>query len=348
MSDNHHLTSLSELGEFGLIDRLTQGIVLRNKESVRGVGDDCAVIDSGEKFTLVSTDLLVEGVHFDIMYTPLHHLGYKAAVVNFSDVIAMNGKPKQITFSVAISARYSLEAMEALYKGVYLACEKYGVDLVGGDTTTSLSGLFIAVTVIGEVEKDRIVYRSTARENDLICVTGDLGAAYMGLLILEREKQVFTSNPNMQPELKGFEYILERQLKPEARQDILKTLQGAQVLPTAMIDLSDGLASDVLHICKQSKLGCRIYKDKLPLNQETMKAAMDFNISSVTAAMNGGEDYELLFTVAQHDYEKIKDIIGISIIGHMTDASEGTNLVADDGSLIPITAQGWDALKKGK
>jgi len=348
MSDNNHLTSLSELGEFGLIDRLTRGIVLRNRESVRGVGDDCAVIDSGEKFTLVSTDLLVEGVHFDVMYTPLHHLGYKAAVVNFSDVIAMNGKPKQITFSVAISARYSLEAMEALYKGVYLACEKYGVDLVGGDTTTSLSGLFIAVTVVGEVEKDRIVYRNTARENDLICVTGDLGAAYMGLLILEREKQVFAANPKMQPELKDFEYILERQLKPEARQDILKILQGAQVLPTAMIDLSDGLASDVLHICKQSGLGCRIYKDKLPVSQETMKAAMDFNISSVTAAMNGGEDYELLFTMAQQDYEKIKDILGISIIGHMTDASEGTNLVTDDGSLIPITAQGWDALKKGK
>lgn len=345
MADNK-LTSLSELGEFGLIEHLTKNNKIRNKETVTAVGDDCAVIDTGEKFTLVSTDLLVEGVHFDMVYTPLHHLGYKAAVVNFSDVVAMNGKPKQITVSVAISAKYSLEALEALYKGIYLACEKYGVDLVGGDTTTSLSGLFIAVTVIGEVDKDKIVYRNTAKENDLICVTGDLGAAYMGLMILEREKQVFKANPEMQPELSGFEYILERQLKPEARQDILKSLDGAGIKPTAMIDLSDGLASDILHICKQSELGCRIFEDKLPVNQETMKAAMDFNISSVIAAMNGGEDYELLFTVSTEDYEKIKDIMGISIIGHMTDASEGTNLVLENGSLIPITAQGWDALKK--
>lgn len=341
------LTSIGELGEFGLIDYLTKNNKLKNASSIKGVGDDAAVIDGGDHYILVSTDLLIEGVHFDMTYTPLKHLGYKAAVVNFSDIYAMNGKPEQITFSIAISSRYTLEALDELYQGVYLACEQYSVDLIGGDTTTSLSGLFIAVTAIGSVEKKEVVYRNTAHKSDLICVSGDLGSAYMGLLILEREKKAFQANAEMQPDLQDHEYILERQLKPENRPDILKALKGINVLPTAMIDLSDGLASDLMHICKQSDLGCSIYEDKLPINQETLKAAMEFNISSITAALNGGEDYELLFTVSQKNYEKIKNLMGISIIGHMTDKSEGYNLITKSGSQVEIKAQGWNPLIDG-
>lgn len=346
MAEKKKLTALSELGEFGLIEHLTKNIKLKNASSLKGVGDDAAVIGEGDGVKLVTTDLLIEGIHFDMVYTPLRHLGYKAVVVNLSDIAAMNGKAEQVTFSVSLSSKYSLEAIEELYKGAYLACETYGVDLVGGDTTASPAGLFIAVTAIGTAEKDRVVYRNTARKNDLICVSGDLGSAYMGLLILEREKKAYKANPEMQPRLSGHEYLLERQLKPEARIDILKALAGAKVLPTAMIDISDGLASDVMHIGKQSRLGCTLYEDKLPINQDTMKLCKDFDISSVTAALNGGEDYELLFTVAQEDYEKIKDIMGISIIGHMSDFSEGMHLVTKLGQQIALQAQGWDALKK--
>ncbi len=338
-------TELSDLGEFGLIDLLTKHIIIKQPGTVKGVGDDAAVIDIKDKLTLVSTDLLIEGVHFDMTYTPLRHLGYKSAVVNISDIIAMNGVPTQITVSISVSNRYSLEALEELYSGVMLACEKYNVDLVGGDTTTSLHGLFISVTAIGEVERDNVVYRDTANKGDLICVSGDLGAAYMGLMILEREKVAFKGDPNMQPDLQGNEYVLERQLKPEARQDILKMLDGIKVKPTAMIDISDGLASDIMHICKGSDLGCKIYEDKLPVSQEVKRVAMDFNISAATAALNGGEDYELLFTIAQEDFEKVKDVMGISVIGHMTDPAEGMNLVTDTGSQMELKAQGWDGLK---
>ena len=338
-------SELSELGEFGLIDHLTGDIKLRNKGSVKGVGDDAAVIDHGNKVCLVSTDLLVEGVHFDLSYTPLKHLGYKAAVVNFSDIYAMNGTPGQITVGLALSNRFSLEAIDEIYEGIKLACERYHVDLVGGDTTSSLSGMFLSVTAIGSAKKEDVIYRNTAREHDLICVSGDLGAAYMGLLVLEREKQVFKANPDMQPDLEGLDYILERQLKPEARNDIGKMLQGVKVVPSAMIDISDGLASDIMHICKGSDLGCQIYTDKLPIDAVTMNVAAEFQIDPNTAVMNGGEDYELLFTIKPDDYEKLKDITGISVIGHMTDPQAGMNLLTPDGMSIAIKAQGWDGLK---
>lgn len=338
-------SELSDLGEFGLIDILTKNIKLKNKSSRLGIGDDAAVIGEGDRVTLVSTDLLVEGVHFDMSYTPLKHLGYKAAVVNFSDIYAMNGIPEQITVGLAVSNRFSIEALEEIYEGILLACESYNVDLVGGDTTSSLSGLFLSLTVIGTAHKDEVVSRSGAKENDLICVTGDLGSAYMGLLVLEREKQVFKANPNMQPDLEGLDYILERQLKPEARKDVKKMLKGIDVKPTSMIDISDGLASDIMHICKASDLGCNIFTDKLPIDPTTMSVAAEFQIDPNTAVMNGGEDYELLFTISQGDYEKIKDISGISVIGHMTEASAGMNLATPDGKLIALRAQGWDGLK---
>ena len=339
-------TELSELGEFGLIDLLTKHIKIKHTGTVKGVGDDAAVIEVKDKLTLVTTDLLIEGVHFDMVYMPLKHLGYKAAMVNFSDIIAMNGTPTQMTLSISVSNRFSLEALEELYSGVMLACEKFNVDLIGGDTSSSLHGLYISVTAIGEVDRDKVVYRDTAGKGDLVCVSGDLGAAYMGLLILEREKQAFKADPNLQPDLKGSEYVLERQLKPEARHDILKMLEGIDVLPSAMIDISDGLASDIMHICKGSELGCKLYEDKLPIAQEVLKETMDFKMSSATAALNGGEDYELLFTISQDDYEKVKDVMGISVIGHMTDKSEGMNLVTDSGEQIELKAQGWDSLRK--
>lgn len=338
-------SEIAELGEFGLIDRLTKNIKLKNKGSLVGVGDDTAVIDNKERLTLVTTDMLVEGIHFDMSYTPLKHLGYKAAVVNFSDIYAMNGTPEQITVSLAISNRFSLEAIEEIYRGIYLACETYQVDLVGGDTTSSLSGLFISITVIGSAVEGEIIYRNTAKENDLICVSGDLGAAYMGLMVLEREKQVFKVNPNMQPDLEGMDYILERQLKPEARQDIGKMLKGIGVKPTAMIDISDGLASDIMHICKGSELGCQIFTEKLPVDTVTIKVAEEFQIDPYTIVMNGGEDYELLFTINPGDYDQIKEISGISILGHMTEESAGMNLVTKDGMSVALKAQGWDSLK---
>jgi thiamine-monophosphate kinase len=339
-------TELSELGEFGLIDLLTQNISLVNKSSLYGVGDDAAVIDNKGALTLVSTDLLVEGVHFDLSYTPLRHLGYKAAVANISDIVAMNGTARQLLVGISVSNRFPVEALEELYAGIRQACKVYNVDLVGGDTTSSVKGLFISVTVIGEADPADVVYRNTARENDLVCVSGDLGGAYMGLLLLEREKAAFQGNPDLQPDLEGFDYILERQLKPEPRTDIIRLLKEIKVKPTAMIDISDGLGSEILHICQGSKLGCRIYEEKIPIDPVTINMAGVFNIGQTTAALNGGEDYELLFTIGQEDFEKVRAIPGISVIGHMTDQAQGTNLVATDGVLIEIRAQGWNALRK--
>mgnify|MGYP005838594633 CR=1 FL=1 len=341
-------TELSELGEFGLIDHLTKNISLKNETSVMGVGDDAAVIKAGKSHLLVSTDLLTEGVHFDLTYTPLKHLGYKAAIVNFSDIVAMNGYPKQITVGISASNRFSVEALESLYEGIHLACDQYGVDLIGGDTTSSASNLFIAITVIGEANEEDITYRNTAQQNDLICVSGDLGAAYMGLLLLEREKEVYKADPNMQPELEGYDYILERQLKPEARIGVLKMLKEADIKPTSMIDVSDGLASEIKHICKNSKLGCQIYEEKIPIDVTTVNMAEELKIDPTIAALSGGEDYELLFTIKQSDYDKIKKLEGICVIGHMTDISEGENLISRSGTSIELKAQGWDAMKKSE
>lgn len=339
-------TELSEIGEFGLIDLLTKHVQLKQSSTIKGVGDDCAVIHHGAKQTLVTKDLLIEGVHFDLTYMPLKHLGYKAAVVNISDIIAMNGKPTQLVIGIGASNRISVEAMEEIYKGIYLACDKYNVDLIGGDTVSSKSGLFISVTALGEVSKSDIVYRNTAKKGDLVCVSGDLGAAYMGLLVLEREKQAFKADPNMQPELDGHDYILGRQLKPEARIDILETLKKAKVKPTSMIDISDGLASELLHICTQSNLGSSLYEEKIPIDVTTDLIAKEFELVPTTCALSGGEDYELLFTVSQKDYEKVKDLEDIAIIGHMTDKNEGVNLITRDGKQLAITAQGWDAFLK--
>lgn len=338
-------TELSELGEFGLIDRLTSNMKLLNKSTLKSVGDDAAVIDHAGKLTLVAKDLLIEGVHFDMSYTPLRHLGYKAAAVNISDIAAMNGKATQLLVGISVSNRYSVEALDELYYGIRSACKKYNVDLVGGDTTASVSGLFISVTVIGEVEPGKQVYRNTAKENDLICVTGDLGAAYLGLLVLQREKEVYKANPAMQPELEGYDYVLERQLKPEPRTDMIELLKKADIQPTSMIDISDGLASEILHISKDSNLGCRIYEEKIPIDVVTADVASEFKIDPTTAAMNGGEDYELLFTININDLEKIKDIKGISVIGHMTSKEEGEYLVSRGGSMYPIMAQGFEHLK---
>ena len=340
-------TEISELGEFGLIDALTKNIIIKNKSTVKGVGDDTAVIEKNdEKYTLITTDLLIEGVHFDMIYTPLKHLGYKAAIVNFSDIVAMNGNPQQLIIGLSASNRFSVEALEEIYSGVYLACEKYGVDLVGGDTTSSPSSLFLSLTAIGEIKKEKIAYRSTAKSGDLICVSGDLGGAYMGLLILEREKKVFQDNPEIQPDLDGNDYLIGRQLKPEARLDIINKLEEEKIIPTSMIDISDGLASEILHICKNSNLGCALYEEKLPIDVTTAGAANEFGLDPTTAAMNGGEDYELLFTISQSDYEKIKNIKDISIIGHIAEKSEGSNLISTSGHIVEIKAQGWDALKK--
>lgn len=339
-------TELTELGEFGLINHLTSGIKLKNVSTKKGIGDDAAVIDNGDFLTLVSTDLLVEGVHFDLTYAPLKHLGYKAAVANFSDIYAMNGTPKQLTVGLAVSNRFSVEALEEIYWGINLACEKYNVDLVGGDTTTSRSGLFLALTVIGTAEKHEVVYRNTAGEHDLICVSGDLGSAYAGLLLLEREKVVYNANPDMQPDLDGYDYLLERQLKPEARKDIIRLFKEHKLMPTAMIDISDGLASEILHICKSSEKGCALYEEKIPIDVSTINLCDSFNIDPTTAALNGGEDYELLFTIPQKDYELIKKFTEVSVIGHITEINSGCNLVSRSGQLVPLSAQGWDTFRK--
>ncbi|RUA11038.1 MAG: thiamine-phosphate kinase [Flavobacteriia bacterium] len=338
-------TSLSDLGEFKLIEHLTKHVELHNSSTVKGVGDDCAVLDYKDYQTLVTTDLLIEGVHFDLSYMPLKHLGYKSVMVNLSDVYAMNGIAKQITVSIAVSNRFTLEALEELYAGIILACKTYNVDLVGGDTTSSTKGMLISITAIGEVKPEDVVYRNGAKPNDLLVVSGDLGGAYLGLQILEREKQVFQVNPNSQPDLEPYNYLIERQLKPEARKDIVKLLKILDVKPTAMIDISDGLSSEILHICKQSKVGCNLYEDKIPLDQQVISTCEEFNLNSTTVALSGGEDYELLFTVAQEDYPKIKGNPNLTVIGHMTDQSEGANLITRANQKIELTAQGWNALK---
>lgn len=338
-------TELSELGEFGLIAKLTDGLEIKNSSTIRGVGDDCTVLDYGsDDYIVMTTDILTEGIHFDLTYVPLKHLGYKSVAVNVSDIYAMNGIPKQILVGISLSNRFSLEAMEELYEGMKLACKNYGVDLVGGDTTSSKSGLFISITAIGNVSKDKVVYRKGANINDLVCVSGDLGAAYSGLLILEREKSEFLANPNMQPDIDRYAYILERQLKPEARRDVVRLLNDANIIPSSMIDISDGLASEMLHICSASNVGCQLYEDKLPIDAATVLACETFDIDPTTAAMNGGEDYELLFTISQKDYEKIKSLTGISVIGHITDSQSGINLVTRSGQQVEIIAQGFKHL----
>jgi len=341
-----NLTNISELGEFGLIDELTKDIKPKNKSTVFGIGDDAAVLNYPKgKQILVSKDLLIEGVHFDMTFMPLKHLGYKSAIVNFSDMAAMNGKPLQMLVGIGVSSKFSTEALKEIYEGMKMACDKYGVDFVGGDTTSSTHGLFISVTVIGEASDKEIVYRSGAKPNDLLCVSGDLGASYMGLLILEREKRAFEANPKVQPELEGNDYILQRHLKPEARVDIVDSLKKAKILPTSMIDISDGLASEVLHICKSSGTGCVIYEEKIPIDQSAFDIAKTFKIIPTVAAMNGGEDYELLFTISQKDFEKVKKIDDISIIGYITDEAEGKRIITQDNQSFEIEAQGWDALK---
>ena len=339
-----HRTSLADLGEFGLIDRLTEGFEIHNPSTLKGVGDDAAVMDFKDKKTVVSTDLLIEGVHFDLSYVPLKHLGYKAVSVNVSDIYAMNATATQITVSIAVSNRFPLEALEELYAGIRLACDRYKVDLVGGDTTSSTRGLIISVTAIGEANEEDLVYRNGAHPNDLIVLTGDIGGAYMGLQILEREKAVFQVNPNSQPDIEMYSYILERQLKPEARKDIPPLLKQLGVKPTAMMDVSDGLSSEILHICKQSGVGCRLYEDKIPLDPQVISTCEEFNLDSTTIALSGGEDYELLFTIAQADYDKIKGNPNFSVIGYITDKEEGVNLVTRAGQFIPIIARGWNAL----
>ncbi len=338
-------TEISTLGEFGLIDHLTKDFPLRNPQSHKGVGDDAAVLAFGDKEVLVTTDLLLEGIHFDLHYVPLKHLGYKAAVVNFSDIYAMNGTPKQITVSLGISSRFTLQHIEALYDGIRLACETYGVDLVGGDTSASATGLVISITCIGEAEKEEIVYRSGAKPTDLICVSGDLGAAYMGLQLLERENRVAAEsrNPDFQPDFSGKEYILQRQLKPEARKDIVELLRDKGIRPTAMMDVSDGLSSELLHIAKASDVGVRVYEDKIPIDYQTALMAEELNMNLVTAALNGGEDYELLFTVPLTDHEKVEKLQGLSVIGYVTKPELGAALVTRDGQELPLRAQGWNA-----
>ena len=348
MEENNEIkrTELDALGEFGLIDQLTRDFPLRNDSSIMGVGDDAAIINHKGMRTLVSVDLLVEGIHFDMTYTPLRHLGYKAAVVNFSDIYAMNGTPTQIVVGLGVSNRYSVEALDELYAGIRLACEEYQVDMVGGDTTSSKSGLVISITVIGMAKKEDVVCRNGAKPNDLLCVTGDLGGAYMGLLILEREKAEYLANPNMQPQLEGFDYVLERQLKPEARKDVITRFKQLGIKPTSMIDISDGLASEVLHLCKESGVGCQLYEGKIPQDPSTVKIAKDFQIVPSVAALNGGEDYELLFTIDQKDYEKIQQMSeDVTVIGYMTADKGVTELVTPDNHLIPLKAQGWNHFK---
>ncbi len=343
---NHKpLTDISSLGEFGLIDHLTKAVTTKNPSTLKGVGDDAAVIDNGGLQTIITKDLLVEDVHFDMVYTPLKHLGYKAIVVNLSDIYAMNAQPKQVIVGLAVSTRYSLEALEELYAGMLLACEKYNVDLVGGDTTASPAGMTLSITAIGQAGKDKVVYRSGAKDNDILFVSGSLGAAYCGLLVLKREKQVYKANPDMQPDINEYAWLLERQLKPEARFDVIDLLAKAGVQPTAMIDISDGLASEVLHICKQSKVGAIIYEEKIPVDRRMAATAHEFNIDPTTCALSGGEDYELLFTISPKDYDKVKDLPDIHPIGHITNASQGENLFTSSGQLVKLTAQGWDALK---
>ena len=338
-------TSIAQLGEFGLIEHLTKHFEIKNTSTVKGIGDDAAVLNFGDKEVVLSTDLLIEGVHFDLAYMPLKHLGYKAVVVNLSDIYAMQAKATQITVSLAVSNRFPLEALEELYAGITLAAQQYNVDVIGGDTTSSQKGLIVSITALGEVEKNEAVYRNGAQENDLLVVTGDLGAAYMGLQVLEREKQVFQVNPNNQPDLDDYSYLIERQLKPEARKDIPELLRTLEVKPTAMIDISDGLSSEIMHICKQSKVGCDLYEDKLPLDPQFINVCEEFNIDSTTIALNGGEDYELLFTISMNDYDKIKGNPNFTVIGHIKPENDGIHLVTRANTKIEMKARGWNALE---
>ena len=338
-------TEIATLGEFGLIRELTKSVKIKNDSTLKGVGDDAAVLDYNGKLQLVTTDLLLEGIHFDLTYVPLKHLGYKSAVVNFSDIYAMNGTPKQITVSIGVSKRFTVEHIRQLYDGIKLACEVYGVDLVGGDTSASVTGLIISVTCIGEGEKGKVVYRDGAKENDLICVSGDLGAAYMGLQLLERERVASAGMKDFNPDFGGKEYILERQLKPEARKDIIAILAEKGILPTAMMDISDGLSSELLHICTQSHTGCRIYEERIPIDYQTAAMAAELNMNLVTAALNGGEDYELLFTAPLEMHEKLQEIDGIRIIGHITKPELGCAMITRDGNELELQAQGWNAFK---
>lgn len=343
MFENKEKTAIEHLGEFGLISHITRSVVLTQQQTIKGIGDDAAILDFSKKRTLVSTDLLLEGIHFDLRYVPLKHLGYKAVQVNLSDIYAMNGYASQITFSIGLSSKFSLEAVEELYEGVLLACKNYQVDLVGGDTSASAQGLVISVTSLGYADEDAITYRSGAKEGDLICVSGDLGGAYVGLQLLEREKRIFLENPNIQPDLEGKDYIVERQLKPEARKDIVELLAEIGVKPSSMIDVSDGLASEILHICEASGCGCKLYEEKIPIDPMTYDTAREFGLDPTVCALSGGEDYELLFTIGQADYEKVKNQVDIQIIGHITERAAGCELITKSGNVHPIKAQGWDA-----
>ena len=346
MSKNKQkLRNISELGEFGLIDHITKNVKVNHKSTLMGIGDDAAVIDNGNMCSVITTDLLVEGIHFNLIYTPFKHLGYKAVVVNLSDVYAMNATPKHITVSIAISNKLAVEHIEQIYEGINLACKHYNVDLVGGDTSSSLTGLAISITAIGEAKKEDIIYRNTAKKNDIVCVTGNLGAAYMGLQLLEREKEIFKSDSGTQPSLKGYDYILQRQLKPEARKDTIELLKDLGVKPTSMIDISDGLSSEIMHICKNSAVGCKIFQDKIPIDQNTEQMANEFNMDPLVAALNGGEDYELLFTIDINDLEKIKDQTMIHAIGHITDKEHGAVMITNSGQSITLEAQGWNQMK---
>lgn len=340
---NREKTSLAELGEFGLIDHLTKHFKIHHTSTVKGVGDDCAVLSASEMETLITTDLLVEGVHFDLSYMPLKHLGYKAVMVNLSDVYAMNAKAEQITVSLAVSNRFPLEALEELYAGIQLACETYNVDLIGGDTTSSTKGMLISITAIGKADIEEVTYRNGAKPNDLIVVSGDLGAAYLGLQVLEREKQVYKVNPQNQPDLEAYSYLIERQLKPEARKDIPRLLKDLEVKPTSMIDISDGLSSEVIHICTQSKVGCNIFEEKLPLDPQVISTCEEFNIDSTMVALSGGEDYELLFTVSINDFDKIKANPNLTVIGHITEQNQGMNLITRANQSMKLKAQGWNS-----
>lgn len=345
MFENKERTNINELGEFGLIDHLTANFKIKNDYSVKGIGDDAAVLDGKGKQILVSTDLLLEGIHFDLAYVPLMHLGYKAVQVNLSDIYAMNGKASQITVSIGLSSKFPIEAVEEIYKGIELACNKFNIDLIGGDTSASKQGLVISVTSIGYADADKVVYRTGAKENDLLCVSGDLGGAYVGLQILEREKLIYLENPQIQPDLEGKDYIIERQLKPEARMDVVALLADMNIVPTSMIDVSDGLASEILHIAKQSNVGVTIYEEKIPLDPMTYETARELGIDPTVCALSGGEDYELLFTISQEDYKKLKHDVDITVIGHITDKNSGCKMVSKSNNVHELTAQGWNAFK---
>lgn len=340
---NQSKTDLASLGEFGLIEHLTNEVKIQHKSTIKGVGDDAAILKIKNEI-VISTDLLIEGIHFDLSYMPLKHLGYKAVMVNLSDIYAMNAKATQITVSIAVSNRFPLEAIEELYAGIHLACKNYKIDLIGGDTTSSNKGLLISITAIGEAKKEEITYRNGAKPNDLLVVTGDLGAAYLGLQVLEREKQVFEVNPTNQPDLEQYNYLVERQLKPEARKDIVKLLKDLKVVPTAMIDISDGLSSEIMHLCKQSNVGCDLYEAKIPLDQQVISTCEEFNLNSTTVALSGGEDYELLFTISQKDFDNIKGNPNLTVIGHITDKDQGVHLVTRANQKIKLEAQGWKSI----